>query len=369
MIYTRSSNIAPSTSFGISAVSTFQPPWKLANDWFESIPRKFVKHTGILRRPVSTEDEVELAIHASENLIRETGCDMLDCAGIVFTSPSFVPMRFAHKYLSAKHARNEQLNRAANCYVKRMKIQPRRVAATNTYCAGFAKALSIIKYKFGRSLGLRPNEFVLVLTSSRISRITDYSCRQTAALFGDLATASIVSRLDSQKYPIQFELLDAVVERKPVSRPFFDFSCRHDVPSPVLNGGKQFDAERVVFTLDGMGIADAASRAMARAAREILDSVGIRPENVQYIVPHQAGLAIVRLTEMKLREAGFNCEVINGLTRDIGNVSSGSIPFALSKKWHELAGNILCPVASVGPPGKSVVLQGCIALRSTTKRD
>jgi hypothetical protein len=137
MISTRLPEIASSKSFGISAVSTFQPPWILANEWFESMPRKFVKHTGILKRPVSTEDEVTLAIHASENLIRESGCDMRDCAGVVFTSPSFVPMHFARKYSGAEDARNEQLNRAAYRYVERMNIEPRRVAATNTFCAGF----------------------------------------------------------------------------------------------------------------------------------------------------------------------------------------------------------------------------------------
>ena len=184
-----------------------------------------------------------------------------------------------------------------------------------------------------------------------------------------MATATLVSRSDSQKYPIRFELLDAIVEKKPTNRPFFDFACRHHVLSPAANGGKRFDAERVVFTLDGMGIAESASRAMAIAACEMLDVAGFRPENVQYVVPHQAGLAIVRLTEMKLREAGFTSEVINGLTSEAGNVSSGSIPFALSKKWRRLDGNILCPVGSVGPPGKSVVFQGCIALRSTNHRE
>ena len=364
MSSTSSTSIETSPSFGISAVAAFEPPWSLANQWFESIPRKFVKHTGILHRRVSTEDEVALAIHATKNLVHETGCDMRDCAGIVFTSPSFVPMNMAHKYLGAERARSEQLSRAAYCYVKQMNIQPRRVAATNSFCAGFAKALSIIKNKFGPTMRLQPNEFVLVLTANCISRITDYSCRETAALFGDMSTATIVSRLESQKYPTKFELLDSIVEKKSASRPFFDFICRQQVLSPTPNGGRRFDNERIVFTLDGMGIAESAARSMAKSASEMLDVLGLQPEDFQCVVPHQAGWAIVRLAEMKLREAGFTCDVINGLTSNIGNVSSGSVPYALSKKWRQLEGNVLCPVASVGPPGKAVVFQGCIALRS-----
>ena len=32
-----------------------------------------------------------------------------------------------------------------------------------------------------------------MVTASRISRITDYGCKQTAALFGDLATATLLA--------------------------------------------------------------------------------------------------------------------------------------------------------------------------------
>ncbi|MCP4886793.1 MAG: hypothetical protein GY904_09290 [Planctomycetaceae bacterium] len=92
---------------------------------------------------------------------------------------------------------------------------------------------------------------------------------------------------------------------------------------------------------------------------------GRRPEDIQHILPHQAGFAIVRLTEMKLRDEGFTGDVINGMTHDVGNVSSGSIPFTLSTMWDDLHGEVVCPIASVGPPGKNRVAQGCIALRST----
>jgi len=117
--------------------------------------------------------------------------------------------------------------------------------------------------------------------------------------------------------------------------------------------------------MDGMGIADAAPRAMASATSEMVDDQGLSPEQIDYIVPHQAGSAIVRLAEMKLRDAGFTGPVVNGMTCHIGNVSSGSIPYTLKDKWDQLGGNVFCPIASVGPPGEAAVAQGCIALRST----
>lgn len=365
MISTQLSRHVEPAPIGISAVSTFQPPWILPNEWFESIARKFVKHTGILQRPISMEDEVELAIHATENLIRETGCDLQNCAGLVFTSPSFVPMPVARKYMDQDRAQQEQLDLAAARFVKRMGIQPRQLIAANTYCAGYATAVSTVIETINPAIDLQPNEFILVLTASRISRITDYACRQSSALFGDLATATLISRLDSTRHPVHFELLGANVEQKPTNRPFFQFSLRKEVLAPANDGGHRFDPERIVFSLDGMGIADTAPRAMASAASDMLDETGLAAENIDFIVPHQAGSGIVRFAEMKLREAGFSAEVINGMASEVGNVSSGSVPYTLGKLWQQLNGTILCPIASVGPPGECAVAQGCIALRST----
>ena len=105
---------------------------------------------------------------------------------------------------------------------------------------------------------------------------------------------------------------------------------------------------------------------MASAASEMLGETGLTPEDIRFVIPHQAGSGIVRFAEMKLREAGFSAEVINGMASQVGNVSSGSVPYTLDKLWRQLDGNILCPIASVGPPGECAVAQGCIALRSTS---
>lgn len=354
--------------FGISAISVFKPDWVLPNDWFDSsLSRKFVKHTGIRNRSISMEDEVALAVGATRNLVSETNCDLRDCAGIVFTSPSFVPMSAAHRLLNPLAAKREQLARAAVRFTHAAGIQPRHGFSTNSFCCGFARAISIVQSKLGKTMGLSRSEFILVITSSQISRITDYSCLKTGPLFGDLATATLIARSDSHKYPTHFDILAAKVEKQPTNRPFFDFRLQRDALRPTPSGGQRIDSQRVVFSLDGMAIADVAPRAMANAAATLSAETGIRPTEIQFIVPHQAGSGIVRFTEMKLREAGFSGEVINGLTSDVGNVSSGSIPHALKKLWNQLDGNILCPAAAVGKPGRQHVYQGCIILRSTRR--
>ncbi len=104
---------------------------------------------------------------------------------------------------------------------------------------------------------------------------------------------------------------------------------------------------------------------MANATCTILRESSIPVEDVRYVVPHQAGKVLVQLTGMKLDEIGVRGEVVNGLTTEVGNVSSCSIPFALRKAWSTLDGIIACPSAGVGSPGQARITQGCILLQAT----
>jgi 3-oxoacyl-[acyl-carrier-protein] synthase III len=122
---------------------------------------------------------------------------------------------------------------------------------------------------------------------------------------------------------------------------------------------------RLVYSLDGMAIAEIAPRAMAAAVGAALEAGSLAPDDVRFVVPHQAGTGIVRFTGMKLEELGVRGELVNGLTRHTGNTSACSIPHALAQTWSRLQGVVACPSAAVGSPGKPEVLQGCILLRAT----
>jgi 3-oxoacyl-[acyl-carrier-protein] synthase III len=315
------------------------------------------------------EDEVSLAVRAIGNLQRETGCDLGDCAAIVFASPSYVPLDVARKHLGEQGARQEHLPRSARRLACRLGIPTCPAMGINWFCSGYSKALSLVLRRMVPRLNLGREQFILVITSSRISRITDYSCKDSAALFGDLATATLLARSDSQRYPLHFRLLHAHADRQPVAKPFFDFHLREDVLAPAVDGGRRHDPRRLVFSLDGMGIAEIAPRAMAGAVADALAATGIRPDDVHFVLPHQAGTGIVRFTAMKVEQLGVRGEVLNGLTMRVGNVSSGSIPYSLKEAWLRLAGTIACPTAAVGPPGACEVSQGCLLLRATPRHE
>lgn len=349
--------------FGIAAIATYQPPWMLGNDWFEgTIPRKFVHHTGILSRPISEEDEVAMAVRVAEILQRDTGCDWRNCAGLIFASPSFIPRLVAQKYLDGQSARSERLKSAARRFAQAIQLPKCPRFAINWFCSGFARAMSIARRRLAN---LAPHQFVLLINSNRISRITDFGCAQSGALFGDMATATLLAREDSPQHPTHFNLLYANARTLPADGAFFNFHMRENVLVPQKGGGREYQERRLVFSLNGMGVADAAPRAMASGIEDALAETHISPADIRFVVPHQAGTGIIRLAAMKIETLGITGEIINGLTSAAGNVSSCSIPFALKQHWNRLGGIIACPTAAVGRPGMLEMSQGCILLQST----
>ena len=105
---------------------------------------------------------------------------------------------------------------------------------------------------------------------------------------------------------------------------------------------------------------------MSAALHKSLVAAGIRPDTVRFVVPHQAGTTIVRLTAMKLEEIGIRAETANGLTAHVGNLSSSSIPYAIKQLWHRLEGTVACPTMAVGNPGVAKIARGCLLLEATS---
>ena len=359
-----SSGISPAV--GISAIATYEPPWVLCNDWFENIlPRKFVEHSGIVSRRISQEDEITMGVRAVENLRRETQCRLSDCAAVVFVASSLVSPEADGSSLNLGQVRRNHRQGEAWQFCQRLGLSAIPVLSINWGCSGYSRAMAIVQRLILPAMSLRPHQFILVVTVNRTSNIVDFGCKQTAPVFGDMAQATLIARVDSRQYPVHFALVHATAENRPVDGVFFDFHWRENVLVPTPDGGRCSLPRRLVFSLNMMGIADAAPRAMADATATALQTVGIAPDEVSFVVPHQAGAGIVRLTAMRLDHIGVRGEVINGLTREVGNVSSSSVPYALKQNWSRLSGTIVCPTAGVGRPGQAQVSQGCVILQTT----
>jgi 3-oxoacyl-[acyl-carrier-protein] synthase III len=355
-----------SRTLGISAIGTYEPPWILDNEWFNgTLSRKFVQHTGILSRRISQEDEVTMGLRAVANLQSQAECNLRDCRAVVFAGSSLVHGYIARRYLGEEQARRENFQAVAREFAGRLGIPSVPVFGINWGCSGYSKAMEIAIRYAARLLRLRREQFILVVTANRTSKITDYGCKVTAPIFGDFAQATLLGGVESRRNPMKLAVVYAAAERQPADGTFFNFHLRENVPVPTPEGGHAVEPRRLVFSLDMMGLGDGAPRAMAHAAANALRATGIRPEEVDFVVPHQAGIGVIRLTAMKLAELGIRCEVINGLTQHVGNISSSSVPYALQQNWDRLHGTILCPTAAVGKPGHPSLTHGCLVLKAT----
>ncbi len=359
-------SVSPSVPIGICAIAIHQPGWELENGWFgDTMPRKFAHHTGIEARTISDDDEVTMGLAAVRQLQRDTGCNLADCRGIVFVSPSFIPPSIARRHLEPVRLADERPGCAARRIVRELGLRKCRTIGLNWFCCGYSRAFAVVNRRWAPRLALEKDEFILVVVASRISRITDYRTAATAGLFGDMASATMLAPATNRRHPVHFMVLHAAAERQPAERPAFDFHMRTGVVVPAPDGGAIHDEKRLVWSLDGMMIADIAPRAMSAAAAKAITEAGLTGGDVRFVVPHQAGTGIVRFTGMKLDDHGIGGEIVNGLTRRTGNVSACSIPHALHATWSRLSGLIACPTAAVGSPGRPEVLQGCILLRAT----
>jgi 3-oxoacyl-[acyl-carrier-protein] synthase III len=351
---------------GISGIGVHQPDLVLGNEWFNgTLSRKFVAHTGIQTRRISWDDEITMGRRAVEALQAQTDCDLRDCAGMVVAVSSLMQSRSADEQQWPGVANHSERARIVACLLaQRLDISARHVFGINWGCSGYPRALEIARRFVLPAVDLRDDQFILVVTINRTSRIIDFGCKNTGAIFGDMAQASLLARVDSRRYPVRFALEYAAAESRPVGSVMFDFHLRENVLAPTPDGGRATLPHRSVLFMDMMGIGDAAPRAMASATADALRRTHISPDDVDYIVPHQAGVAVVNLAAMKLDEFHVRGELLNGFTRDVGNISSSSVPFVLQQMWHRLHGIIVCPTAGVGKAGHASLSQGCVVLRS-----
>lgn len=359
------SRVGLSQTLGIGAIALYEPPWVLDNEWFHgTLSRKFVQHTGILARRISLEDEATMGVRAVERLQSQTGCDLRDCAALVLAGSSLIDGDIARRYLGEEQARREDAQTVAEELAARLGIPSVRAFGVNWACSGYSKAMEIAARCAAEGPRLQQEQFILVVTANHTSKITDFGCKATAPIFGDFAQATLLGGLNSRRYPTELALVYAAAERQPAEGVFFNYHLRKDVTVPAPDGSRGVEPQRLVFSLDMMGLGDAAPRAMANATAKALQATGIHPEEVDFVVPHQAGTGVVRLTAMRLKELGIRGEIINGLAENVGNISSSSVPYALRQNWGRLYGTIVCPTAAVGNPGHASVTQGCIILKA-----
>ena len=195
------------------------------------------------------------------------------------------------------------------------------IGATNAGAFDLSAACSGFVYALGMAKGLIASgqaDNVLVIGAETLSRITDWSDRNTCVLFGDGAGAVVV-----QSSPVPGGILSTELGS--------DGSGADLLTLPA--GGSKLPAtlETVAsgqhfIKMNGRAVFRFATRVMADATRKVLDKAGLSIDDVDLVIPHQANERIIAVS---MRHLGLPEEKVFINLQYYGNTSTASIPIAL----------------------------------------
>jgi len=193
-------------------------------------------------------------------------------------------------------------------------------------CSGFVYALAIAD-GFIKS-GTYRN--ALVIGAEVFSRILDFQDRTTCVLFGDGAGAVVLSASDEP---------GILASRLHADGSHADILC---IPGSVSNGAIEGTA---FLHMDGQAVFKLAVSVLDKVAHEVLKAADMRPEQIDWLVPHQANIRIMQGTAKKL---GLPPEKMVVTVDRHGNTSAASIPLALDVAMRD--GRL--------KPGHNVMMEG-----------
>lgn len=178
---------------------------------------------------------------------------------------------------------------------------------------------------------------VLVIGAETLTKILDWTDRTTCVLFGDGAGAMVVRATEKEGGLLSFVLGS-------------DGSGAEHLYVPAGGSKTPTSHESVeqrqhYIKMNGKEVFKFASRILPRAFHQALDKAGIRPEEVDLLVPHQANTRIIDSARQNL---AVPKDAIYVNVDRYGNTSAASIPVALCEAIEEgrlKPGSILAMVA------------------------
>lgn len=296
----------------VSGTGAYLPERVLTNFDFEKMvdttDEWIVRRTGIRERRIAAPGECtsDLALHASRKALERAGLEPKDLDLIILctiTPDTYVPA--GSVYLAQKLG----LNRTAAFDLS---------AACSGFVYGVATGACMVQAGFMRH--------VLVVGAEVLSRFTDYQDRTTCILFGDGAGAAVLSR----------------AERGSPARIADSYLCADGNGASLIEvpaGGCRMvpSAETVAarahyFKMKGGEVFKFATRALAELIETAMKRNGLRPEDIDLVVPHQVNYRII---EAALERVPLPMEKFFLNLERYGNTSAASVPIGLAEAVEE----------------------------------
>lgn len=262
--------------------------------------------TGIVTRHIASDDETTatLGAEAARMALQNAGMEASD-VDIIIVATMTPEMGFP----------------ATACFIQHM-IGARNAAAFDiaAACTGFVYGLAVASSMITSGLA----GTVLVIGSETLSRIIDWTDRNSCVLFGDGAGAAVVTLGGKGG-----RIIDSMI-RSDGSNTGLLFmpggGSRHPASEETIR-------ERMHYLkMTGKGLYKEATSSMAEAVEEILDRNGLEIQDMGLLIPHQANLRIIHSTAKKLDISPEKAYV--NIDR-YGNTSAATIPIAMTEAHAE----------------------------------
>ncbi len=268
----------------------FEKTLDTTDEWIKS-------RSGIERRHFAAPDQAtsDLAAFAANNALKMAGLTANDIdAIIVATSTADFTFPSAATMVQAK---------IGNTKGYAFDVQ--------AVCAGFAFALA----NANALIVSGQAERVMVIGAETFSRIMDWTDRGTCVLFGDGAGAVLLEAQDGKGTTDDRGILSTDLNSDGTYRDLL-----------YVDGGVSTQTTGVL-RMQGPEIFKHAVEKLAQTAHTALDKIGLGADDVDWVVPHQANIRIIKSTARKL---GVGMDRVIVTVQDHGNTSAASIPLALS---------------------------------------
>ena len=282
------------------------PPKKLTNDdlskMVDTSDSWIVERTGIRERHILDPSLAasDLAAEAGVKACRAAGVDpaAVDCI-IVGTVTGDCPFPATATFVQKKMGA-----RVGGCAFD-----------LSAACAGFLYGISIAD-NFIRAGQFK---YVLVVGVEVLSRIVDWTDRTTCVLFGDGAGAVLMTA-------------DAGGVRGLLSTHLFADGTQTDILWQPAGGSRQpltgENLKQFFVKMNGREVYKHAVRNMAASAKTALEANGFTPDDVAWVIGHQANL---RILEGVSERVGIPMDRFFLNVDRYGNTSSASVPTALDE--------------------------------------
>ncbi|MGY6549724.1 MAG: beta-ketoacyl-ACP synthase III [Roseinatronobacter sp.] len=257
-----------------------------------------VSRSGIERRHFAAEDEYtsDLATHAARAALENAGFapESIDAVIVATSTPDYTFPAVATQVQA------------------RLGITTGFAFDIQAVCAGFVFALANAS---GLILAGQAKR-VLVIGAETFSRIMDPADRSTAVLFGDGAGAVVLEGQPGNGASSDRGVLACDLNSDGRYRELL-----------YVDGGVSRSGTSGHLRMQGREVFRHAIEKLAATALKALEKAGLTESDVDWIVPHQANLRIIKGTAQKL---GLSMDRVIVTVQDHGNTSAASIPLALS---------------------------------------